>query len=144
MRSPRQEYWSGLPFPSAGDLPDPGVESMSPSLQVDSLPLSHLGSPSILLQLSFIILYLLDFSDHFQDFLIQSVLPQTLWHVTHCVHAQEIFSDWMNILRSGPAPLVVESKEISLFNLRDYAKLFYKVAAIFYTPTSSMLRAPFF
>ena len=28
---PRQEYWSGLPFPSPGDLPDPGVESMSPA-----------------------------------------------------------------------------------------------------------------
>ena len=34
----RQEYWSGLPFPSAGDLPDPGTEPASPALQVDSLP----------------------------------------------------------------------------------------------------------
>ena len=34
----RQEYWSGLPFPSPGDLPDPGIEPMSPSLQADSLP----------------------------------------------------------------------------------------------------------
>ena len=33
----RQEYWSGLPFPSAGDLPDPGIESASPALQADSL-----------------------------------------------------------------------------------------------------------
>ena len=32
----RQEYWSGLPFPSAGDLPDPGVECGSPELQVVS------------------------------------------------------------------------------------------------------------
>ena len=32
----RQEYWSGLPFPSAGDLPDPRVESGSPELQVVS------------------------------------------------------------------------------------------------------------
>ena len=32
-----QEYWSGLPFPSPGDLPDPGVEPRSPTLQVDSL-----------------------------------------------------------------------------------------------------------
>ena len=37
----RQEYWSGLPFPSPGDLPDPGVEHRFPALQVDSLPLSH-------------------------------------------------------------------------------------------------------
>ena len=33
----RQEYWSGLPFPSPGDLPDPGIESGSPALQADSL-----------------------------------------------------------------------------------------------------------
>ena len=34
----RQEYWSGLPFPSPGDLPDPGLEPGSPALQADSLP----------------------------------------------------------------------------------------------------------
>ena len=34
----RQEYWSGLPFPSPGHLPDPGIEPMSPALQADSLP----------------------------------------------------------------------------------------------------------
>ena len=41
----RQEHWSGLPFPSPGDLPNPGVEPGSPALQADSLPLSHQGSP---------------------------------------------------------------------------------------------------
>ena len=45
MGFPRLEYWSGLLFPSSGDLPDPGVEPNSPAWQVDSLPLSHLGSP---------------------------------------------------------------------------------------------------
>ena len=34
----RQEYWSGLPFPSLGDLPDSGIEPGSPALQADSLP----------------------------------------------------------------------------------------------------------
>ena len=34
----RQEYWSGLSFPSPGDLPDPGIESRSPTLQADALP----------------------------------------------------------------------------------------------------------
>ena len=34
----RQEYWTGLPFPSPGDLPDPGIEPGSPALQADSLP----------------------------------------------------------------------------------------------------------
>ena len=39
----RQEYWSGLPFPSPGDLPDPGIEPGSP-LQTDSLPTELKGS----------------------------------------------------------------------------------------------------
>ena len=33
----RQEYWSGLPFPSPGDLPNPGIEPGSPALQTDAL-----------------------------------------------------------------------------------------------------------
>ena len=41
----RQEYWSGLPFPSPGNLPDPGVEPRSPVLQVDSLPSDPPGKP---------------------------------------------------------------------------------------------------
>ena len=42
----RQEHWSGLPFPSPGDLPSPGIEPGSPAQQAGSLLLSHLGSPS--------------------------------------------------------------------------------------------------
>ena len=34
----RQEYWSGLPFPSPGDLPNPGIKPEFPELQADSLP----------------------------------------------------------------------------------------------------------
>ena len=45
----RQEYWSGLPCPPPGDLPDPGIKSVSPELLADSLPLSHQGSPVIYL-----------------------------------------------------------------------------------------------
>ena len=48
MGFPRQEYWSGLPFLSPGDLPHPGMKPrspMSPTWQVDSLPVSYLGSP---------------------------------------------------------------------------------------------------
>ena len=40
-----QEYSTGLPFPSPGDLPDPGIEPRSPASQGDSLPLSHQGRP---------------------------------------------------------------------------------------------------
>ena len=42
----RQEYWSGLPSPPPGHLPNPGIEPVSPALQVYSLLLSHHGSPS--------------------------------------------------------------------------------------------------
>ena len=45
MGFPRKEYWSGLPFPSPGDLPNPRIKPQSPALQADSLPLSHQGSP---------------------------------------------------------------------------------------------------
>ena len=38
-------YWSELPFPSPGDLPNPSIEAGPPVLQADSSPLRHLGSP---------------------------------------------------------------------------------------------------
>ena len=41
----RQGYWSGLPFPSPGELPDPGIESRSATLQADSLPTEPPGKP---------------------------------------------------------------------------------------------------
>ena len=42
----RQEYWSGLLFPSPGDLPNPGIEPGSPSLQADALPSEPPGKPT--------------------------------------------------------------------------------------------------
>ena len=42
----RQEYWSGLPFPSPGDLPNPGIEPKSPALQADTLPSEPPGKPA--------------------------------------------------------------------------------------------------
>ena len=45
MEISRQEYWSGLPFPSPGDLPDPGIEPRSPTLQADALPSEPPGKP---------------------------------------------------------------------------------------------------
>ena len=45
MELSRQEYWSGLPFSSPGDLPDSGIEPRSPALKVDSLPSESPGKP---------------------------------------------------------------------------------------------------
>ena len=45
MEFSRQEFWSGLPFPSPGDLPNPAIETGSPTLQADSLPSEPPGKP---------------------------------------------------------------------------------------------------
>ena len=47
MGLPKQEYWSGLPFPSPGDLPDPGIEPGSPALQADSKEILSLKRTSL-------------------------------------------------------------------------------------------------
>ena len=44
MEFSRQEYWSGLPFPSPGDLPDPEIQPGSPALQADALPFEPAGN----------------------------------------------------------------------------------------------------
>ena len=44
----RQEYWSGLPFPSPGDLADPGIEARSPALWADALPSEPPGHNQLL------------------------------------------------------------------------------------------------
>ena len=52
----RQEYWSGLPIPSPGDLPNPGMEPVSPvtsALQTDSLPAEPLGKPQTRVSVQF-------------------------------------------------------------------------------------------
>ena len=41
----KQEYWSGLPFPSSGNLPDPGIEPRSPALQADAVLSEPPGKP---------------------------------------------------------------------------------------------------
>ena len=46
MGFPRQEYWNGLPFPSAGDLPDPGIESTSPTLDGGFFTTKPPGKPT--------------------------------------------------------------------------------------------------
>ena len=45
MEFSRQEYWSGLPLPSPGDLPNPGIKPRSPTLQADALPFEPPGNP---------------------------------------------------------------------------------------------------
>ena len=51
MEFSRQEYRGGLPFPSPGDLPDPGIGTRSPASEADSLLSEPLGKPSNFLQI---------------------------------------------------------------------------------------------
>ena len=55
----RQEYWSGLPFPSAGDLPDPGIKPRSPALQADALTSEPPGKPRLFHLFLFILVLVL-------------------------------------------------------------------------------------
>ena len=48
MEFSRQEYWSGLPFPSPGNLPNPGIKPKSPALQANSLPAEPPGKPILI------------------------------------------------------------------------------------------------
>ena len=54
MEFSRPESWSGLPCPPPGDLPNPGIEPRSPSLQEDSLPAEPPGKPIYILCLTYI------------------------------------------------------------------------------------------
>ena len=51
----RQEYWSGLPFPSPGDLPNPGIEPRSPTLEADALTSEPPGKPLKIYEENYII-----------------------------------------------------------------------------------------
>ena len=69
MEFPRQEYWNGFPFPSPGNLPDPGIKPGSPTLQVDSLPSEPPGKPMLFLH----ILYFQS-GENFSDLLLEKTL----------------------------------------------------------------------
>ena len=62
MEFSRQEHWSGQPFPSPGDLPNPGIKPRSPALQADSLPTEPPGKmPGLKSNLYFLIHFLFAF-----------------------------------------------------------------------------------
>ena len=71
----RQEYWSGLPFPFPGDLPNPGIKPWSPALQADALPSEPPGKP--LSVGNFIQVSPPHFNHFSHEFLIVSILLRT-------------------------------------------------------------------
>ena len=93
MGFPRQEFWSGLPFPSPGNLPNPGDEPISPAVQAHSLQLRHLGSLEVILKVDLYLIILL-FS--------YSVLLST-WQIVKdtCSLPNKMDSVWIVLLWCG-------------------------------------------
>ena len=109
MRFSRQEYWSGLPFPSSGDLPNPGIDPLLHCWQADSLPLGHLGSPCWWLTFHFNICF-------------RSVTV-AIWAVTS--HDFEVMSDNSNIcIILSLASLIIFSHVSWGFCICSFAKQF--------------------
>ena len=81
MEFSRQEYWSELPCPSPGDLPDPGIEPGSPVLQVNSLPTEPTGKPNRLLNFVKYFSVSVEMIIFFSLYSIVVVIVQLLSHV---------------------------------------------------------------
>ena len=97
-----QEYWSGLPFPSPGDLPDPGIEPRYPALQADTLLSETPGKPMRSARSTFI-----EMTRH-------HVSPIILWNTTN------------NLARSANLSLMYSLDPAA--NLKEHAKLHQKCA----------------
>ena len=80
----RQEYWSGLPFPSPGDLPDPGIEPGSPTLQADALTSEPPGKPDIMYIYIIYCIYIIKYVIGVLTFSL-SMIPWRFIHVVICV-----------------------------------------------------------
>ena len=81
MAFPRQEYWSGQPFPPPGDLSHPGIKPVSPALHADSLPSNPPGKPSPIVSITIYLLMSLRFlplvqnSSGLQTYILLLLLP---------------------------------------------------------------------
>ena len=82
----RQDYWSGLPFPSLEDLPDLGIEPESPALQADSLLMSHWRSPSLKRNM------------YKTETIISSYCIGLLWGINEIIHVKCLALFW-NVMK---------------------------------------------
>ena len=73
MEFSRQKYWSGLPFPSPGDLPDPGIKPGSPTLQTDTLLFEPPGKPNIFNHKSLHVSIIISLKFLGEEFLLQKL-----------------------------------------------------------------------
>ena len=85
----RQEYWSGLPFPSPGDLPNPGIEPGSPALEIDPLTSEPPGKPKSLL-----------FGEQLMVSPINCFLQGEFWRWTSCICSLVSLMLWVKVART--------------------------------------------
>ena len=85
IKSSRQEYWSGLPFPSPGDLPDSEIEPESPTLQADSLPSELPGKPDSSIQKPLTLLITLAISITLERSVVERLSAEYLWGSALCI-----------------------------------------------------------
>ena len=95
MEFPKQEYWSGLPFPSPGDLSNPGIKLRSPALQADTLPTKppgklHIGHYRVSSRIPCAIQKVIHFiyGTHFIYSSVDMSVP-----ISHCIPAPPFLSD---------------------------------------------------
>ena len=86
----RQEYWSGLPFPSPGDLPNPGIEPGSPALQADALP----SEPP---QIRISQIWKIFIHPNFQESSVLPLCGSHLQHIVAAVTAEKEGTPWRQV-----------------------------------------------
>ena len=113
-----QEYWSGKPIPSPGDLPDPGIEQRSPALQVDTLPTVPSGKPALYVSTYKVLIKNLAFG-------MDSINGTNYWYSWFYFHIQ-IQNTWNVILSTNcgltmlkPKIIVVHRKDINSVTHKD-------------------------
>ena len=141
----RQEYWSGLPFPSPGDLPDPGIEPRSPTLQADALTTvawRSLNSEHKWYFLQSIAIYLFFYSKHlihcfmmimfynpfFFELLSELMNPSYLLHesesfVPECRNRKRVLSDsqiWASVGQQINRGKTVVSMVVSMAKINNF------------------------
>ena len=92
----RQEYWSGLTFPSPGDLPDPGIEPTSPALQADTLTSEPPGKPMIRHLLKWN--YVQSFVSFVSVFVLEELIHRIHW-ILNCYITPQ---NWVDLSSLGP------------------------------------------